>query len=89
MRCSLNDGPEQACVLIDQAGRGGTHRMSFAGPRIRVSFVGRANSGWWSGRLNGKPAMGYERNRGNVVFSTTDLSTRFAWWYSGSAHGTY
>jgi hypothetical protein len=89
VRCSLNDGPERACVLIDRASRGGGHRMTFTGPGIRVTFVGRANSGWWAGQLNGKPAMGFERNRGNTVFSTSDLGTRFAWWYPRSAHGTY
>jgi hypothetical protein len=89
VRCSLNDGPERACVFTDQVGRGGAHRMSFTGPGIRVTFVGRGNSGWWSGQLNGKPAMGFERNRGNTVFSTSDLGTHFAWWYPRSAHGTY
>lgn len=89
VRCSLNDGPERACIFTDQASRGGQHRMTFTGPGIRVTFVGRANSGWWSGQLNGKPAMGFERNRGNVVYSTTDLGTRFAWWYPRNAHGTY
>jgi hypothetical protein len=89
VRCSFNDGPERACVFTDQASRGGQHRMTFTGPGIRVTFVGRANSGWWSGQLNGKPAMGFERNRGNLVYSTTDLGTRFAWWYPRDAHGSY
>ncbi|TGX52220.1 hypothetical protein E5A73_15575 [Sphingomonas gei] len=89
VRCSLNDGPERACLFTDQAGRNGAHRMTFTGPGIRVIFVGRANSGWWSGQLNGKTAMGFERNRGNTVFSTADLGTRFAWWYPSNAHGSY
>lgn len=89
VRCSLNDGPERTCVFADEALPSGGHRMTFTGPGIKVSFIGRANSGWWSGQLNGKAAMGYERNRGNVVFSTNDLGTRFAWWYPRNAHGTY
>jgi len=89
VRCSLNDGPERACVFTDQAIRGGGHRMTFTGQGVRVTFIGRANSGWWVGQLNGKGAMGYERNRGNTVFSTTDLGTRFAWWYPRDAHGSY
>ncbi|AQR73341.1 hypothetical protein [Sphingomonas sp. LM7] len=89
VRCSINDGPERACSFTDQAGRNGTHRMTFTGPGVRVTFVGRSNSGWWSGQLNGKPAMGFERNRGNIVFSTNDLGTRFAWWYPRDAHGSY
>lgn len=32
--------------------------------------------------------MGYERNRGHTVFSTTDLRSRFEWWYPGQQDGS-
>lgn len=59
-----------------------------AGPR-RVTFLGRRQDGWWSGTLDGRTAMGFERNRGNVTFSAADLSTSFAFWFPRSEHGTY
>lgn len=88
-RCSVNLAPAKSCAVtftVDQ--RGMTH-MTFLGANLRMSFIGRSQSGWWAGRLNGKPAMGYERNRGNATLSTYDLSTRFEWWYPANAHGTY
>lgn len=89
VRCTINDAPDNLCVLVDQARAPGVHRMTFLAGQRRIVFEGRSNSGWWSGTLNGRPAMGYERNRGNVVFATTDLKTRFAWWYPANGHGTY
>lgn len=88
VRCSLNYAPDRACRMTDRV-VGETHHMTFSGPGINVTFVARPQTGWWAGKLNGKPAMGYERNRGNVVISTYDLSTSFAWWYPQQAHGTY
>lgn len=88
VRCSINDAPARACQMAITTRDGVRHiRFSVAGKRIE--FVGRAQSGWWSGKLNGRPVMGFERNRGHVVFSTTDLRTRFSWWYPSSEHGTY
>lgn len=89
VRCSLNYAPDRTCRLTDTVGRGGYHRMVFAIGGRQLTFVGKKQTGWWAGKLNGKPAMGYERNRGNVVFSTYDLSTSFSWWYPTNAHGTY
>ncbi|MGY4397504.1 hypothetical protein ACVWZA_002698 [Sphingomonas sp. UYAg733] len=89
VRCAINDAPDNLCVLVDQVRAPGVHRMTFLAGNRRIIFEGRSNSGWWSGRLNGRAAMGYERNRGNVVFSTTDLKIRFSWWYPTNAHGTY
>jgi hypothetical protein len=37
----------------------------------------------------GQPAMGYELNRGHVVFSTVDLKNTFEWWTDGNQHGRY
>lgn len=62
-------------------------RFTMAGQVVR--FDGKAQTGWWSGRLDGKPAMGYELNRGHTVFSIADLATRFEWWYDGMRHGQY
>jgi len=89
VQCSLNDMPLAHCRLIDTVRPDGAHRMTFKADRAHVLFVGRSQTGWWSGTLNGRPAMGYERNRGNVVFSTTDLKQRFSWWYPRDEHGTY
>lgn len=89
VRCSIDDGPAFACTYADTPLPDGTHRMDFNGRGGHVQFVGKAQTGWWSGRLNGKPAMGYERNRGNIVFSTSDLQTKFAWWYPTQEHGSY
>ena len=89
VRCELDAGPPRDCRLTDTVGRDGTHRMVFTFDTRRVVFVGRSQTGWWAGTLNGRPAMGYERNRGNMVLSTQDLKTSFAWWYPGMAHGTY
>lgn len=74
------------CVLTDTVTRGG-HQMVFTAGRQRTTFVGRNNSAWWQGRLNGRPAMGYERDRGHTVYSSLDLTTRFEWWYPGGGSG--
>lgn len=89
VRCALGAQPARKCSLKDSASSGGAHTMVFTGAGPKLTFVGKRQNGWWSGRLNGKPAMGYERNRGYVVMTTYDLSTNFAWWYPGSEHGTY
>jgi hypothetical protein len=89
VRCSWDDGPARPCSYADRVGRDGTHRMTFSGGGRHTVFMGKPQTGWWSGTLDGKPAMGYERNRGNMVFATQDLSTRFAWWYPTEAHGSY
>lgn len=81
--CVFGDAPRPVpCVLTDTV-KGGGHQMVFAAGRQRAVFAGRNNSAWWQGRLNGKPAMGYEKNRGHTVYSSLDLSTRFEWWYPG------
>ena len=89
VRCSLDEVPLAHCMMIDRVASDGSHSLLFRAGGIRVRFIGRSQTGWWSGTLNGKPAMGYERNRGNVVFSTTDLKQTFAWWYPRDEHGTY
>jgi hypothetical protein len=82
--CIFGDAPRPTpCTLNDVADRGG-HRMTFVAGRLRATFVGHRNSGWWTGKLNGKPAMGYEINRGRTVYSTLDLQERFEWWSRGT-----
>lgn len=55
----------------------------------RNVFIAKHQSGWWSGTLDGRPAMGVELNRGHMRISTVDLTRRFVWWYPGYEHGTY
>ncbi|HCB75589.1 MAG TPA: hypothetical protein DEP91_05365 [Sphingomonas bacterium] len=89
VRCVVDHGPAQDCrVTFSTAGGVRTLRFDMVGGR-RVTFVGRAQTGWWSGRLDGKPAMGFERNRGNVAFATSDLAHSFEWYYPDSEHGRY
>lgn len=52
-------------------------------------FKGQRQNGWWSGTLNGAPAMAHELNRGHVVFATVDLGARWEYWTSGNEHGSY
>ncbi|MBW8744156.1 MAG: hypothetical protein JF628_07395 [Sphingomonas sp.] len=87
--CSLDEVPVAHCTMTDTVAHDGSHRLLFQAGTRRILFAGRSQTGWWSGTLNGRPAMGYERNRGNVVFSTTDLKQSFAWWYPRDEHGTY
>lgn len=89
VQCSFDDAAPTACHMTDQVGADGTHTMEFTAGSRRLKFVGKSQTGWWSGQLDGQAAMGFERNRGYVVFSTTDLKTSFAWWSQGSEHGSY
>jgi hypothetical protein len=88
VRCSIDYAPDRPCTRSGTV-EDGVHHMTFRIGSQKVTFVGRSQTGWWSGELNGRPAMGYERNRGNMIFSTADLETVFAWWYPGQEHGTY
>lgn len=89
VHCALDGAPAKPCEMSDRVEADGTHNMSFVSGQARTRFVGKSQSGWWSGRLNGQPAMGYERNRGHVVFSTMDLESTFTWWSEGHEHGAY
>lgn len=89
VHCTLDFGAPAPCRMSDEVAADGTHTMIFAMGDKQVRFTGMPQSGWWSGRLDGSPAMGYELNRGHVVFSTTDLKTRLEWWSEGNEHGTY
>lgn len=89
VQCSIDAAPATPCEMSDRVAQDGIHTMTFVSAQGRTRFVGKAQSGWWSGQLDGRPAMGYERNRGRVVFSTVDLATTFEWWSQGNEHGAY
>jgi len=89
VHCALDGVPAKPCEMSDRVNADGTHDMTFVSAKARTRFIGRSQGGWWSGQLDGRPAMGYERNRGHVVFSTTDLETTFTWWSEGNEHGAY
>ena len=63
--------------------------MVFERAGKRHTFVAKENTEWWSGTLDGSPAMGFELNRGRMRISTADLTHRFEWWRPGYEHGTY
>jgi len=87
--CSLNYAEAAACKMKDRIGSDGVHNMEFVFGEHRLVFVGKSQTGWWSGKLDGQPAMGRELNRGHVMYSTADLKTAFEWWSEGSEHGEY
>ncbi len=89
VHCALDHAPAKPCEMSDRVGPDGTHAMTFSSAQTHTRFTGKSQTGWWSGQLNGQPAMGYELNRGHVVFSTADLKTTFEWWSEGNEHGTY
>lgn len=89
VQCRFNYAPAEPCRMTDHVGADGVHNMEFVSRMHHARFVGRSQTGWWSGQLDGRPAMGYELNRGNVVFSTVDLQMTFQWWSQGNQHGNY
>lgn len=89
VQCMRDEADAAACQMSDTLTADGSHDITFVSGKTTTRFVGKSQSGWWSGTLDGKPAMGYERNRGHVVFSTTDLAHTFSWWSQGNEHGSY
>lgn len=89
LTCQIGEARPTPCTLTDRAMPGGRHRMIFTIGARRIQFDGRRQGPWWSGRLDGRPAMGYERNRGYTMLSTGDLTRTFSWWSRGSEHGSY
>ncbi|NEU94943.1 hypothetical protein [Bradyrhizobium uaiense] len=77
--CALDAAQPKPCSVSDTVATDGQHDLRFSFGSIAVSFFGRNAGAWWSGELNGRPAMGYERNRGHTVLSATDLKTTFEW----------
>jgi hypothetical protein len=89
VQCSVDQAVAGPCVMRDRVAPDGTHHITFQTADGSVRFVGRSQGGWWSGELDGRPAMGYERNRGRVAYSTADLTRTFEWWSQGHEHGAY
>ena len=87
--CAADDQEPAPCRFQDSVGRDDTHTMMFERAGARHTFMAKEQTEWWSGTLDGSPAMGVELNRGHMKISTTDLAHRFEWWYPGDEHGTY
>lgn len=87
--CSRDGARPVACTVAITTSRDGKRILDFNASGTKVRIIGKAQSGWWSGTLDGKPAMGIELNRGYTRFSTSDLATTFDWFYPGQQHGTY
>lgn len=85
-RCEIGYAPATACRLSDTVAADGTHTMVFIAGKQRVEFVGKSQTGWWSGKLDGQPAMGREIDRGHIMFSTVDLNKTFEWRSKGDEH---
>lgn len=77
--CEINDSKADDCRMSDTVAADGTHTMVFITGQQRIEFVGKSQTGWWSGKLEGEPAMGREINRSHIMFSTIDLKTTFEW----------
>ena len=82
--CEINYSKADTCRMSDTVAADGTHTMVFVTGQQRIEFVGKSQTGWWSGKLEGQPAMGREINRGHIMFSTVDLQSAFEWRSSGS-----
>lgn len=88
--CIFDVAPPEPCTIDVRVDADGTTRLEATGSGgRRARFAGRRADGWWSGTLDGAPAMGYERNRGNVAFATQALDRSFQYWTAGNAHGRY
>lgn len=88
--CKSGAAPPQVCRMEIKTEPGeAAMTLVFTFDSGSVRFKGQHQSAWWSGRLNDKPAMGYELNRGHTIYSTSDLSTTFEWWYGDMQHGNY
>lgn len=87
--CVFDTAPPEPCEIAFTVAQGSTRMTARGRSGRRVVFVGRRESGWWSGTLDGAPAMGHELNRGNTVFSTRTLDRSFQYWTRGNEHGTY
>ena len=87
--CAADDQKPAPCRLQESIRDDGSHVMVFERANTRHTFTANHQSGWWSGTLDGSPAMGMELNRGHMRISTTNLKHRFVWWYPRYEHGTY
>ncbi len=87
--CSFGYAKPVACQVSAASAPDGTTTVIYSAQGRKAVFRGRSQSGWWSGELNGAPAMGYELNRGHTIYSSLDLKTVVEHWSPGMQHGTY
>ncbi len=57
-RCEINDSKPDVCRMSDTVAADGTHTMVFITGQQRIEFVGRSQTGWWSGKLEGEAGDG-------------------------------
>ena len=87
--CLFDAAAEAVPCTMTTEGTGDALRVMWEAGGEAITFSGQIGGGWWSGDLDGSPAMGHELNRGNVVFSTSDLDRTFQYWSPGMEHGSY
>ncbi|UIJ46502.1 hypothetical protein LZK98_06015 [Sphingomonas cannabina] len=89
--CAFDTAPPESCTVAFTVRTDGTTELrakAIKGEHQAV-FIGRRQSGWWAGTLDGAEAMGYELNRGNVTFATRALDRTFQYYTAGHEHGSY
>lgn len=88
--CVVGGGKQTACTIsFGPADNEASRVVAFKVGSDSFIFRGNSQGRWWSGTLNGKQAMGYELNRGHVVFSNQALDQQFEYWTKGNEHGNY
>ena len=87
--CLLDNNLPAPCKVVFDKQADGQDIVTLDIDGKTIVFTGMHQGEWWSGELAGKPAMGYERNRGNVVFSARDLTMTLQYWTQGNEHGSY
>ena len=98
---AVADGEGEAATCVSGSSAPVPCRLLFAGGGDAMTlsatstdggehvFKGQRQDGWWSGTLNGAPAMAHELNQGHVVFASVDLGARWEYWTAGNEHGSY
>ena len=87
--CVFDDTDPIPCTVAFENAANGETMLIFKSANEERSFSGTRQGAWWSGRIGNTPAMGYMLNRGNVIFSTDNLSTTIQYWTEGNEHGNY
>ncbi|MGK6318110.1 hypothetical protein [Sphingomonas sp. DT-204] len=89
--CVFDTAPSERCTvtfIVRTDGATELRAKALEGGHQAV-FIGRRQSGWWAGTLDGAAVMGYELNRGNVTFATRALDRTFQYYTAGHEHGSY
>lgn len=89
--CVFDTAPPEPCTVAFAVHADGVIELRAKARKgeHQAVFVGRRQSGWWAGTLDGAAAMGYELNRGNVTFATCALDRTFQYYSAGHEHGSY